>query len=65
MRLHVNTDKELVQTIREGLRENDGYCPCVLNSKGNEDYRCICKEMREQVPVGQTCHCGLYVKDEM
>ncbi len=65
MRLHVNTDKELVQAIREGLRENDGYCPCVLNSKGNEDYRCICKEMREQVPVGQTCHCGLYVKDEM
>ena len=65
MRLHVNTDKELVQAIREGLRENDGYCPCVLNSKGNEDYRCICKEMREQVPVGQTCHCGLYIKDEM
>ena len=64
MKIHVNTDKELVQTIREGLRKNDGYCPCVLNSKGKEEYRCICKEMREQVPVGQACHCGLYIKDE-
>ena len=64
MKIHVNTDKELVQTIREGLRKNDGYCPCVLNSKGKEEYRCICKEMRKQVPVGQACHCGLYIKDE-
>jgi len=64
MKIHVNIDKELVQTIREGLRKNDGYCPCVLNSKGKEEYRCICKEMREQVPVGQACHCGLYIKDE-
>ena len=64
MKIHINTDKELVQTIREGLRKNDGYCPCVLNSKGKEEYRCICKEMREQVPVGQACHCGLYIKDE-
>ena len=65
MRIHINEDKEIVAAIRAGLRENDGYCPCVLNSKGNEDYKCICKEMREQVPVGQTCHCGLYIKDEM
>ena len=65
MRLHVNTDKELVNLIREGLRNNDGYCPCVMNSKGKEEYKCICKDMRENVPVGQTCHCGLYIKDEM
>ncbi len=65
MKIHINEDKEIVAAIRAGLRENDGYCPCVLNSKGNEDYKCICKEMREQVPVGQTCHCGLYIKDEM
>lgn len=65
MRLHVNTDKELVKTIRAELRNNDGYCPCVLNSKGKKEYQCICQEMREKVPVGQTCHCGLYIKDEM
>lgn len=65
MKIHINEDKEIVAAIRAGLRKNDGYCPCVLNSKGNEDYKCICKEMREQVPVGQTCHCGLYIKDEM
>lgn len=65
MRLHVNTDKELVNLIREGLRNNDGYCPCIMNSRGKEEYKCICQDMRENVPVGQTCHCGLYVKDEM
>lgn len=65
MRLHVNTDKELVNLIREGLRNNDGYCPCIMNSKDKEEYKCICQDMRENVPVGQTCHCGLYVKDEM
>ncbi len=65
MRLHVNTDKELVNLIREGLRNNDGYCPCIMNSKGKEEYKCICQDMRENVLVGQTCHCGLYVKDEM
>ena len=65
MRLHVNTDKELVNLIREGLRNNDGYCPCIMNSKGKEEYKCICQDMRENVSVGQTCHCGLYVKDEM
>ena len=52
MRLHVNTDKELVNLIREGLRNNDRYCPCVMNSKGKEEYKCICKDMRENVPVG-------------
>ena len=47
MRLHVNTDKELVNLIREGLRNNDGYCPCIMNSKGKEEYKCICQDMRE------------------
>ena len=65
MKLHVNNDKELVAIIREGLRNNDGYCPCVANSRGQEKYKCICEDMRERVPVGETCHCGLYVKDEM
>ena len=65
MKIHINPDKELVATIRQGLVENDGYCPCIMNSKGKEEYKCICQDMRENVPVGQTCHCGLYIKDEM
>jgi len=65
MRLHVTEDKELAAMIRQGLKENDGYCPCVYQSKDKPEYKCICKEMRENIPVGQPCHCGLYIKDEM
>ena len=65
MRLHVTPDEELREAVRAGLRANDGYCPCIVNSKGKDEYRCICEEMREHVQVGETCHCGLYIKDEM
>ena len=65
MKIHVTPNKALAESIRENLKKNDGFCPCVLQSKGKEEYRCICQEMREQVPIGQSCHCGLYIKDEM
>ena len=65
MRLHVTDNKELATIIRAGLKDNDGYCPCVYQSKGKDEYKCICKDMRENVQVGQPCHCGLYIKDEM
>ena len=65
MRLHVTDNKELAAIIRQGLQENDGYCPCILHSKGKDEYKCICEDMRENVQAGQTCHCGLYIKDEM
>lgn len=64
MKVHVNPNKELVNFIRTSLKANDGYCPCVFQSKGKEEYKCLCKDFRENVPVGQTCHCGLYIKDE-
>lgn len=65
MRIHASTDKELVKMIRERLKENEGYCPCVFESKGKEQYKCLCENFRLYTPVGETCHCGLYVKDEM
>ena len=64
MKAHINSNKELVQMIRTELKNNDGYCPCVLNSKGQEKYKCMCEEFRLHTPVGQPCHCGLYIKDE-
>lgn len=64
MRIHVNEDKELVDTIRKGLKENEGYCPCVFESRGKDKYRCLCEEFRLHTPVGGMCHCGLYIKDE-
>ena len=64
MKAHINSNKELVQMIRTELKNNDGYCPCVLNSKGQEKYKCMCEDFRNNVQVGETCHCGLYIKDE-
>ena len=58
MKIMANPDKELVKTIREKLKANDGYCPCRLQK--SEDTKCICKEFLEQ-KEGE-CHCGLYIK---
>lgn len=56
--IRISDDKELVAEIRTQLKENDGYCPCVIVK--NEDTKCMCKEFREMIEG--TCHCGLYVK---
>ena len=65
MKIHATPDEKLKQIIRQGLKDNDGYCPCVVNSKGQEKYKCMCKDFRLNVKVGQPCHCGLYIKDEV
>lgn len=54
----VNEDRELVNLIRNRLKENDGYCPCALVK--NDDTKCMCKDFREK-EEGH-CHCGLYTK---
>ena len=60
MTIKTNSDKELVADIRKRLKENDGYCPCMLHK--NKDTKCMCKEFREQ-EEGE-CHCGLYIKSK-
>jgi ferredoxin-thioredoxin reductase catalytic subunit len=64
MRIHVTNDKELATFIRKALKENEGYCPCIYQSKGKQEYACICEDFRLNKKVGETCHCGLYIKDE-
>lgn len=64
MRVHVTENNELKNYIRLALRANDGYCPCVVNSKGKEEYKCMCDDFQFNVHVGEACHCGLYIKDE-
>ena len=64
MKIHVTTNEELKNIIRQGLKENDGYCPCIVNSKGQPQYKCICEDFRLNVLAGESCHCGLYIKDE-
>lgn len=65
MEIRFNKDKEIVKTIQEGLKKNDGYCPCRIEK--NEDTKCMCKEFREQVKDPEFegyCHCMLYYKQK-
>ena len=54
--IKVTQDKELENTIRKALKDNDGYCPCRVQK--TKDTKCMCKEFREQ--ASGECHCGLY-----
>jgi ferredoxin-thioredoxin reductase catalytic subunit len=64
MKIHVTPNEEIKNTIRQGLVENHGYCPCIVDSFGKEEYKCLCEDFRLNVPAGHSCHCGLYIKDE-
>ena len=46
-------------TIRQAIKDNDGYCVCAIEK--TPDTKCMCKEFREQEKSG-LCHCGLYEK---
>lgn len=71
--MKLNEDRELVKEICAALRENKKlygkpYCPCVPSYKyatqNEQDYVCPCKDFRENVDMGEMCHCGLYIKEE-
>lgn len=61
MKIKLSSDKELVATIREGLKNKNGHCPCMIEISA--DTKCMCKMFREQTTMGP-CHCGLYIKEE-
>lgn len=58
MKIIVNPDPNIVNDIRNKLKENEGYCPCRLNK--TPDTKCMCKQFRDQ--DSGMCHCGLYIK---
>ena len=65
MSIRLNEDRELVELIREGLRQKGGYCPCRFER--TEDTKCICQEFREQMADPDFegyCHCRLYYKSK-
>lgn len=66
-----NEDPVLVAEIRDKLAKNkelygQRFCPCVISScytaDNCQDYVCPCKDFRENVKEGETCHCGLFIK---
>ncbi len=65
MKVTLNTDEEIVKTIKEGLERTGGYCPCRIGKK--EEYKCMCEEFRDQIKDPDFegyCHCMLYYKSK-
>ena len=65
MAIRLNEDKEIVKTIKEGLKKKGGYCPCRLGKK--EEYKCMCEEFKAQIADHEFegyCHCLLYYKSK-
>ncbi len=60
-----NPNKTVADTVKEGLKQKGGYCPCRLER--TEDTKCMCKEFREQIADPDFegfCHCMLYYKSK-
>ena len=47
--VRLNDDKEMVKSIKEGLKRTGGYCPCRIQR--TEENKCMCKEFREQTRI--------------
>ena len=73
--VRLNDDKEMVKSIKEGLKRTGGYCPCRIQRTEekkcaivrSEDTKCMCKEFREQIADPNFegfCHCMLYYKSK-
>jgi len=65
MKITLNPDENVVQTIRDGLEKTGGYCPCRLER--TEENKCMCKEFRQQIEDPEFegyCHCMLYYKNK-
>lgn len=65
MAVRYNENADIVKTIKEGLKQKGGYCPCRVGKA--EEFKCICKEFREQIADPEFegyCHCLLYYKSK-
>jgi len=63
MAVRLNENKEIVASIREGLKKTGGYCPCRVGRV--EENKCVCKEFKEQIEDPKFegyCHCQLFYK---
>lgn len=59
----LNENQEIVKTIREGLAQKGGFCPCKLGKK--PENKCMCEEFKAQIADPDFegyCHCMLYYK---
>ena len=57
-----NPIKEEYDEITQAVKDNDGYCCCLLERNSNT--KCPCKDFLEQDYEG-FCHCMRYIKKEI
>ena len=65
MAITLNPDKEIVKTVKEGLKATGGYCPCRLER--TKENICMCEEFKSQIKDPDFegyCHCMLYYKSK-
>ena len=65
MKIRLNEDTKIVETIKNGLERTGGYCPCRIQH--TDDTKCMCKEFRDQIKDPDYegyCHCLLYYKEK-
>ena len=57
-----NPNNEIYESVTQAVKDNDGYCCCLLERNSNT--KCPCKDFLEQDYEGE-CHCGRYIKKEI
>ena len=65
MGVKLNPDKEVVKSIKDGLKATGGYCPCRIERI--DANKCICEEFKKQIDDPDFegyCHCMLYYKSK-
>ena len=65
MAVKLNENKEIVEKIKEGLKNKDGFCPCKIGIL--PENKCMCEEFRGQIADPNFegyCHCMLYYKSK-
>lgn len=61
--IYKNKDEVFYEKISNAVRKNDNYCPCVLGSRGKDEYRCMCEQFLKQ--EDGMCHCKRYEKKKV
>ena len=65
MAVKFNEDESVVERIKKGLKEKDGFCPCKLGKL--PENKCMCEEFKAQIKDPEFegyCHCMLYYKSK-
>ena len=64
-KVRLNENKDVVKTVREGLKRTGGYCPCRLER--TEATKCMCEEFKAQIADPNYegyCNCLLYYTEK-